>query len=909
MADQNQNGSCRDNDTKKETIISISPGNASNIPPKPPLYSSSSPPPPMHSSGNSIIFPTASTTNNTNNKKSNNSSTMSHNRNVTPHTESLMTLFAKPVLETPQTPTLDVINSFSGSLSDDDNDEQPIRSNLPPALPDYFARKVQENELVTPRQNNNSIQNVRQIKMNDKDMPFIPQTTTEEQKFERFHSECTQVTHNRDVTQVSPNLRRKNRPYEEFGSHDSNERTSLIDRTEEKNNNKLQHLFQTALQCDTEQIKPTFIGAFLFSLYQLVFCFALASAITRPSHASSEYSSELLAPMVLMACMGSLISGPLLITVLGGDYPSLYPCLDMFLAPFYAQMAVDIDSVLAEINGDVDISVFLATFVSLNAFGMLLSGLLCILAGRVKLANLAGYLPYPVLCGFFSSVGVSIWMSAFKVDTGVTIQKAIMARDGTFTRHVPSILGGTALWLLGPKGAHYLVGIIASTVAFAYLSMSVTKTSLDDAQDLAFFWKSEEVMMSIDGLEYNYGPPSPFGLLNRSVFELICWPAFKNGLPGVIAMSVIYLLRCSIHAGALSKCSNKLKTNNNSADEHPLSSPNKGDKTRQSMNGDTEHGYTYNKQTKPKDLLLWYAYGLFAIVFSGGFAVLPAIALGGIFAKMKASTRSPQYGAMFILLVCYLSDFTIASYVPKCTFSSLLVFAALDLLHTWFIKSYQKSATEWLAVPFIVVISLTFGMLQSVALGLVCSTLIFVGSFQRAGVVKFIANGLTIRSTIERSCDDNDWLDQHADQIQIIVLQNYLFFGNANSCMRYIESMFDPCYGEIDLPPIPKYIILDLSIMTGIDTSAVDVLGDILALCKEHKCSLIFAGIRSDIKRSLITGGVKPSRSNKHLSFFPDLESALGKAEDELLKFVGHNEEKVSIHYAFSVLLVHHLTL
>jgi len=821
MADQNQsqNGSS-DNDNKKETIISsISPENTSNIPPKPP----------MHSSGNSIIFPTSSTTN----KKSNNASTTSHNRNITPHTESLMTLFAKPVAATPQTPTLDVINSFSGSLSDDDNgNEQPIRSNLPPALPDYFTRKVQENDIVTPIQNNNSIENVRQIKMDDKDIPFIPRTTTEEQKFERFHSECTQVT--QEVTQVSPNLRRKNRPYEEFGSHYSNERTSLIDRTDEKNNNNLQHIL-SLVQSDAEQIKPTFIGAFLFSLYQLVFCFALASAITRPSHASSEYSSELLAPMVLMACMGSLISGPLLITVLGGDYPSLYPCLDMFLAPFYAQMAVDIDSVLAEINGDDDISVFLATFVSLNAFGMLLSGLLCILAGKVKLANLAGYLPYPVLCGFFSSVGVSIWMSAFKVDTGVTIQKAIMARNGieTFARHVPSILGGTALWLLGPKGAQYLVGIIASTVCLTYLMMLVTGTSLDMAQDMSYFWKREEVIMSKDDLEYNYGPPSPFGLMNRSVFELICWPAFKNGIPGVIAMSVIYLLRCSIHAGALTKCSNKLKTNN-STDAHPLSLPNMGDKTQQSMNGDTEHGYTNIKQTKPKNLLLWYANGLFAIAFSGGFAVLPAIALGGIFFKMGASTRSPQYGAMIILLVCYLSDFTIASYVPKCTFSSLLVFAALDLLNTWFVKSYQKSATEWLAVPFIVVISLTFGMLQSVALGLVCSTLIFVGSFQRAGVVKFIANGLTIRSTIERSCDDNDWLDQHADQIQIIVLQNYLFFGNANSCMRYIESMFDPCDGEIDLPPIPKYIILDLSIMTGIDTSAVDVLGDISALCKEH---------------------------------------------------------------------------
>lgn len=218
------------------------------------------------------------------------------------------------------------------------------------------------------------------------------------------------------------------------------------------------------------------------------------------------------------------------------------------------------------------------------------------------------------------------------------------------------------------------------------------------------------------------------------------------------------------------------------------------------------------------------------------------------------------------------------------------------MIDSWFIKSYHKSANEWIVVPFIVATSLTSGMLQSIGLGLGASTLIFVASFHRAGVVKFIANGLTIRSTVERNCEDNEWLDQHADLIQILVLQNYLFFGNATSCLKYIQSMFDDADGpnEEDLPPVPKYVILDLSIVSGIDTSAVDVLADISSLCKEHKCNLILAGIPRVIRQALIHGGVKPSRTNKHFSFSPDLESALGKAEDELLKYVGHNEEKVS---------------
>eukprot|EP00974_Lingulodinium_polyedra_P108784 10528007-Lingulodinium_polyedra.AAC.1 len=86
--------------------------------------------------------------------------------------------------------------------------------------------------------------------------------------------------------------------------------------------------------------------------------------------------------MANMACFGSLVAIPILIVVLGGDYPALYPALDMFMAPFLAKMAMDIDEVLVlqqqqqqqqqdqEFSHGDDTDVFLATFVALNAFGM-----------------------------------------------------------------------------------------------------------------------------------------------------------------------------------------------------------------------------------------------------------------------------------------------------------------------------------------------------------------------------------------------------------------------------------------------------------------------------------------------------------------------------------------------------------
>ena len=150
---------------------------------------------------------------------------------------------------------------------------------------------------------------------------------------------------------------------------------------------------------------------------------------------------------------------------------------------------------------------------------------------------------------------------------------------------------------------------------------------------------------------------------------------------------------------------------------------------------------------------------------------------------------------------------------------------------------------------------------------------------------------MTVRSTIERIGNQALWLDRHGDLIQILVLQNYLFFGNASSCKHYIESMFEEpeVPPDFPLPPIPKFIVLDFAIVTGIDTSTVDVFNDIIEMCNSNGCAVYLSGLSPTIKSVLAFGGVKPGfntdsiisngirPSTKKLAFFPNMESALGK--------------------------------
>lgn len=109
------------------------------------------------------------------------------------------------------------------------------------------------------------------------------------------------------------------------------------------------------------------------------------------------------------------------------------------------------------------------------------------------------------------------------------------------------------------------------------------------------------------------------------------------------------------------------------------------------------------------------------------------------------------------------------------------------------------------------------------------STFIFVANFYKAGTVKFVVgNGLNLRSHVERGVPESTWFIQNGDLIQIVVLQNYLFFGNAQSVLQYVITMFEENDADHDMAmaasgqrppssPMPRYVVLDFTIVTGMD--------------------------------------------------------------------------------------------
>jgi Sulfate permease family len=111
-------------------------------------------------------------------------------------------------------------------------------------------------------------------------------------------------------------------------------------------------------------------------------------------------------------------------------------------------------------------------------------------------------------------------------------------------------------------------------------------------------------------------------------------------------------------------------------------------------------------QAKPTSAtlkMISLCYGKSQIVTSivGGFAITPSVAASSTMFSLGAESLAPQIGSVVLLFVFYLTDFQIVGYIPKPAFSSMLVLAFIDMINTWFYKSYfkTKDKMEWMVVP------------------------------------------------------------------------------------------------------------------------------------------------------------------------------------------------------------------
>jgi hypothetical protein len=248
----------------------------------------------------------------------------------------------------------------------------------------------------------------------------------------------------------------------------------------------------------------------------------------------------------------------------------------LFLAPFLANLALIVDQTLSDDMSSSDSTahvattmivtkdnydgIFLATFGVLSTIGFLLSSCLLVAASVFKLANLGSFLPFPVICGFFAAVGIMTWTLALNVDTGGKSIGVILTSVDlelwkfALVHHIPTLVVAGFMKYLGPKNPFFVVGVVFVTVAIFHVMMLLTGTPMEEMIEMGWFWSHDELVYVTSTVAVGFdkwAPPAPFGVLAE--LRQVHWGAVQKGLSTAVALSFLYLIRCSVHGAALKK--------------------------------------------------------------------------------------------------------------------------------------------------------------------------------------------------------------------------------------------------------------------------------------------------------------------------------------------------------------------
>jgi sulfate permease, SulP family len=211
------------------------------------------------------------------------------------------------------------------------------------------------------------------------------------------------------------------------------------------------------------------------------------------------------------------------------------------------------------------------------------------------------------------------------------------------------------------------------------------------------------------------------------------------------------------------------------------------------------------------------------------------------------------------------------------------VFLGLSFLVEWvWDKRKLLPPLEYAVVLAILAGIIVWGFLIGVVIGLVLAVVLFAISYGRIELVREVAFGETYRSNVDRPATERAELRTLSDRVQILRVSGFVFFGSTNRLLERIRRRV-----EMDTP---RFLLIDLRRVTGVDSSAVVSFVKVLRLAEASGSEVVFTGASDAVRAQLARGGVDVTE--ELVSFEPDLDRGLQRCEDALLSAPGLTEAK-----------------
>ena len=234
-------------------------------------------------------------------------------------------------------------------------------------------------------------------------------------------------------------------------------------------------------------------------------------------------------------------------------------------------------------------------------------------------------------------------------------------------------------------------------------------------------------------------------------------------------------------------------------------------------------------------------------------------------------------GVLALVVALLLGAFV--SWIPVATLSGVLIVVGLRMIDTDPLRFLESRSTvlDFSVVLAVIGVALTIGLIAASAVGVILSIMLFLREQVGGNVIRRKSFVGQRSSTWYRPEDEMRLLEQKGETAIIFELQGSLFFGTTH----HLYLMLEPELRTRD------YVILDLQRVQSVDLTAAHMLNMVRDTLTERGATLLLSNVRETLPngRNLreffeltgLTGGNSP------VMIMPSLESAIEWVEDRLL--------------------------
>ena len=467
----------------------------------------------------------------------------------------------------------------------------------------------------------------------------------------------------------------------------------------------------------------------------------------------------------------------------------------------------------------------------------LLCGALQVGFGAARLGRLIKYMPYPVVSGYMTGVGLVIIIGQIPkflgVPKGLSFWAGLTSASQWNGKGLVVGVVTVAAMLIAPKVTRAvpasILGLLAGGVA--YLALSFSNPS----------------MLSLAGNKLVIGPFAAGGGFLASLAGQA--KAIRSLQPGQLR----YLITPALTLAVLLSIDTL--------------------KTSVILDSLTRTRHNSNRE------LVGQGLANICTALAGG---IPGSGqTGATLVNMSSGGQTRLSGVLegVISLIAFLLLSKAIAWLPVAALAGILIVVGFRMCdrHSLELLRSRSTLLDFGVIVVVVIVAQSVGLMEATGVGIGLAILLFIREQSGGSVVRFRMLGNHVSSRRERLPEEIAALERCGDRTVIYELQGSLFFGTADQLLSAVEP---------DLKD-RKYVVLDMRRVLDVDVTAARVLEQMEDILAEHNGLLLFChfALKLPSGKDLAqyferVGVVRPERSGR---IFDTRDDALMWIEDQIL--------------------------